>query len=354
MHTRHGRISLLKFSQKPECTFEGPNILTAGQPDPSGRAARDLDPGVRQFINSIFEIVSHCPADDLRSYPGRRRMAEKARARWTRGGPVMHDSHDRMCATRHGNVRLRIHRPERGKLPVLVYVHGGGWVMFSVDTHDRVMREYAARTGCAVVGVDYSYAPEAKFPTALEQVIDVVRWLRNEGEDNLGVDASRMAIGGDSAGANLTVASCLCLRDSGEDESLRAMVLNYGAFSTEVSAQACRDYGGDSYMLTCEEMAGFWKDYLRSDADARDPLACPLLARLDGLPPAFLAIPQCDVLTEQSLTMACRLRQANIEAQARIYARASHSFLEAVAVSEVSNRAFDETAVWLRSKLAGN
>ena len=281
-------------------------------------------------------------------------MAERAREGWTRGGPEMYHSHDRMCSTRHGDVRLRIHRPARGKLPVLVYVHGGGWVMFSVDTHDRVMREYAARTGCAVVGVDYSYAPEVRFPTALEQVIDVVRWLRNDGKDNLGLDASRLAIGGDSAGANLTVGSCLCLRDSGENDPLRAMVLNYGAFSTEISAKACREYGGESYMLTCEEMAGFWRDYLRSDADARNPLACPLLARLEGLPPAFLAIPECDVLTEQSLMMARRLLQAGVAVQARVYEKASHSFLEAVAVSEVSNRAFNETAVWLRSKLAGN
>lgn len=315
-------------------------------------ADRNLDPGVRQFINSVSTVMSECTEEELRSFPVKRRMAEKARAPWTRGGPTMHYSGDGNCATRHGDVRLRIHRPAEGKLPVLVYVHGGGWVMFSVDTHDRLMREYAARAGCAVVGVDYSYAPEARYPIALEQVIDVVRWLRKDGGESLNVDSSRLAIGGDSAGANLTVGSCLQLRDSGEKDWLRAMVLNYGAFSTEISPKACREYGGDSFILTCPEMAGFWKNYLRSDTDALDPLACPLLARLDGLPPVFLAIAECDVLAEQNVEMAKRLRQAGVEVEARVYARASHSFLEAVAVSEVSNRAFDETTEWLRSRLA--
>ena len=326
--------------------------MTGTKFDSAAGAARDLDPGVRQFINSIAEVMSDCPAEGLGSYPAKRRMAEKARARWASGGPEMDHSEDRTCRTRHGAVRLRIHRPARGNLPVLVYVHGGGWVMFSIDTHDRLMREYAARTGCAVIGMDYSYSPEAKYPIALEQVTDVVRWLKEDGGRNLSVDASRLAIGGDSAGANLTVACCLNLRDALKNESPRAMVLNYGAFSTEISPEACHDYGGDTYMLTCEEMEGFWTDYLRSDADAMDPLACPLLAELDRLPPAFLAIPECDVLTEQSLTMASRLRRAKVEVEARVYVGASHSFLEAVAVSEVSNRAFDETAAWLRSKLA--
>lgn len=328
--------------------------MTDAAPQSLQTANKKLDPGVQQFINSVTAVMSADPTKELRSFPERRRMAEKARAPWARGGPTMHHSGDGRCATRHGNVRLRIHRPSEGKLPVLVYVHGGGWVMFSVDTHDRLMREYAARAGCAVVGVDYSYAPEARYPIALEQVIDVVHWLWNDGGESLNVDSSRLAIGGDSAGANLTVGSCLQLRDSGDKKWLRAMVLNYGAFSTEISRRACREYGGDSFMLTCPEMGGFWKNYLRSDADAVDPLACPLLARLDGLPPAFLAIAECDVLAEQNIEMANRLRQAGVEVDSRVYARASHSFLEAVSISEVSNRAFDETTDWLRARLTDN
>ncbi len=328
--------------------------MTAGARQSLQVANKNLDPGVQQFINSVTAVMSAGSTEEIRSFREQRRMAEKARAPWARGGPTMHHSGDGRCVTRHGYVRLRIHRPAEGKLPVLVYVHGGGWVMFSVDTHDRLMREYASRAGCAVVGVDYSYAPEARYPIALEQVIDVVRWLRKDGGESLNVDSSRLAIGGDSAGANLTVGSCLQLRDSEDKDWLRAMVLNYGAFSTEISPGACREYGGDSFMLTCPEMGGFWKNYLRSEADALDPLACPLLARLDGLPPAFLAIAECDVLAEQNLEMANRLRQAGVEVDSRVYAGASHSFLEAVSISEVSDRAFDETTDWLRSRLTDN
>jgi acetyl esterase len=104
----------------------------------------------------------------------------------------MQERLDLQAPTRHGEVRLRIHRPERGELPGLVYLHGGGWTLFSIDTHDRVMREYAARAGCCVIGVDYALSPEHRFPVALEQVVDVVHWLVEQGHE-LGIDARRQS-----------------------------------------------------------------------------------------------------------------------------------------------------------------
>ena len=201
---------------------------------------------------------------------------------------------DLEAPTRHGTVRVRIHRPARGELPGLVYLHGGGWTLFSIDTHDRLMREYAARTGCCVIGVDYALSPESRFPVPLEQAVDVVRWLVEQGRE-LGIDANRLAIGGDSAGANLSVATCLVRRDPESGPPLCGMVLNYGAFLSQCSPEACRRYGGPEYMLGCEEMSGYWRNYMRNDEDAEDPLACPLLASLEGLPPAFLAIAECDI-----------------------------------------------------------
>ena len=306
----------------------------------------DLDPDVRRFIRSIAAAVASHPGSGSVPHPEARRRAELARTPWRQDGPAMLESQELAVPTRHGNVRARIHRPERGTLPGLVYLHGGGWTVFSIDTHDRVMREYASRAGCCVVGVDYALSPEQKFPVALEQVVDAVNWLAGESR-TLDIDAERLAIGGDSAGANLSVATCLKRRDQHSAPPLVAMLLNYGAFVSSCSEEACRRYGGPEYMLGCEEMAEYWRNYMRSDADAENPLVCPLLAPLRGLPPAFLAIAECDVLAEQNVEMAVRLQAVGVPARSVVYRGASHSFLEAMSVAAVSNRALADGSEWL-------
>lgn len=307
---------------------------------------KDLDPDVRRFILAVTEAAARHPRSDSTPYSDARRWAEDARARWRQGGPAMLETRELFVPTRHGPVRARIHRPGHGNLPALVYLHGGGWTLFSIDTHDRVMREYAARAGCCVVGVDYVLSPEYRFPVPLEQVVDVIGWLATEGRA-LGIDAGRIAIGGDSAGANLSVAASLLRRDNGAGPPLCGMLLNYGAFVTQSSAEACRRYGGPQYMLGCEEMGEYWQNYLRDERDARDPLACPLLASLAGLPPAFLVIAECDILAEQSVEMARRLLGAGVPAESTIYAGASHSFIEAMSIAAVSNQALEDASRWL-------
>jgi acetyl esterase len=310
----------------------------------------DLDPDIRRFIRSIAEPLARHRGVDSAPIPQVRRWTAKARAPWTQGGPAMHQVLDREAPTRHGNVRVRIHRPEHGELPGLVYLHGGGWTLFSIDTHDRVMREYAARAGCCVIGVDYALSPESKFPVALEQVVDVVRWLAEQ-EGELDIDARRLAIGGDSCGANLSLATCLVRRDLQSEPPLCGMLLNYGAFIARSSAEACRRYGGPEYMLGCEEMSQYWQNYMRTDRDAENPLVCPLLAALAGLPPAFLAIAECDILAEQSRQMTRRLQDAGVPADSVVYPGASHSFIEAMSVAAISNRALAEASSWLRQVL---
>jgi acetyl esterase len=311
---------------------------------------RDLDPDVRRFIRAMAESVARHPDFGTAPIPQVRRWAEEVRAPWRLGGPAMFDTRELAVPTRHGQVRVRIHWPGQGNLPGFVYLHGGGWTIFSIDTHDRVMREYAARAGCCVVGIDYALSPEHRFPVALEQVVDVVQWLVVEG-GGLGIDARRLAIGGDSAGANLGVAASLVLRGQPSSSQLCAMVLNYGAFTTRCSVQACRRFDGPEYMLGCEEMNGYWRNYLRDDRDAEDPLACPLLAALDGLPPAFLAIAECDILAEQNIEMARRLQAAGVPTRSVVYSGASHSFIEALSIAAVSSRALADASGWLRMAL---
>ena len=234
-------------------------------------------------------------------------------------------------------VRVRFYDPgPPGPKPLLVYLHGGGWTMFSLDTHDRVMREYASRAGMTVAGVDYALAPEAKYPVALDQVVAVVRAM-----------GERVAIGGDSAGGNLALAAALRLRD---ERLVRAIVLNYGVFERSSSPEAQQRFGGPGNMLTTEEMDGFWRNYLRDENDASDPFVCPLRADLRGLPPTLLIVPERDLLTEQSLRLAARLAASGVNVKMEMYRGAVHSFLEAVSIAPIADRAFADTAAWLRAQ----
>ena len=168
----------------------------------------------------------------------------------------------------------------------------------------------------------------------------------------MGVDPLRIALGGDSAGANLALSACIRLRDEGYSRLIRAMVLNYGVFDWRSSSESQRRFGGPGNMLTSEEMKSFWRNYLRDERDAEDPLVCPLRADLRGLPRALLVVPECDLLTEQSVQLADRLVAAGVSVKVEMYRGAVHSFLEAVSTAPLADRAFADTATWLRASLS--
>jgi acetyl esterase len=310
-----------------------------------------LDPSIRRFVSEMSAAWDRHGDLAAASPAQARQIAEQVRAPWTRGGPEVPAS-EHFIPTVTGDVRVRVYTPDASVTrPALVYLHGGGWTLFSLDTHDRVMREYAARAGLAVVGVDYALAPEAKYPVALTQVVAVVRHLAKHGSE-FGVDPLRIAIGGDSAGANLAIAAALRLRDEGDGALLRAMVLNYGVFARQSSPEARQRFGGPGNMLTADEMEGFWRNYLRDERDAEDPLVCPLAAYVRGLPPALLIVPECDLLAEQSLMLAGWLREAGVAVELKIYRGAVHSFLEAVSISPLAEQAFADTAPWLSAAIS--
>jgi len=305
----------------------------------------DLDPDIRIFHARTSADYARLSGEGSTDLHQRRAIAEQVRQPWMEGGPVM--AHTETLSV--GAARVRIHRPNHDTgLPALVYLHGGGWMLFSIDTHDRLMREYAARSGCVVVGVDYSLSPEARFPVALDEIAAVLAWLREAGAAH-GIDPMRIALGGDSAGGNLALSSALRLRDIGQPA--QALLLNYGAFDTVARGSHDR-YDGDAYMLTSSEMAEFWENYLGPPAMATDdPLARPLRADLHDLPPAFLCIAECDILLDENLAMVEKLRAAGVAVEARVYPGASHSFLEAVGISTLADRAIGEAASWLRGVL---
>lgn len=305
--------------------------------------ADDIDPDVRSFIQRTgADYAALSAVAPPTSITRQREIAEQVRQPWSRGGPDMAET--RMVQIGPGGMRARIHIPASGAgKGTLLYLHGGGWTVFSIDTHDRLMREYAQRIGCAVVGLDYSLSPEHRFPRALEDVDACIHWLRRNGSA-LGLSVGRLAIGGDSAGGNLSLVAALRLRDRGEPLPA-ALLLNYAALDTDPRPSYKR-YGGESYMLTVEEMGVFWINYLGKPA-TNDPYARPLLADLSGLPPVHLCIAECDILTDHNTELADRLETAGVEVSSIVYKGATHSFLEAVSISDCADRAIQDASDWL-------
>ena len=314
---------------------------------PSDRAPDDdLPPDMRRFQQWLAAAYAQHAALDSVSLPEARLIAERVRAPLTQGGPTMVHTRELQVDTPHGPVRVRVHVPTAAAVhPALVYMHGGGWVFFSIDTHDRLMRELAARSGRAVIGVDYARAPEARYPVAREQATAAWRWAHANAA-TLGLDAERIALAGDSAGANLALGTALLLREAGERPD--ALLLNYGVFCDDDSTESFTRFDGPGYNLGRDEMRGFWNHYLGPAGDPGDGLAMPLRADLAGLPRTCVLVAECDVLRDDSLALATRLREAGVPLALQRHPGAVHSFLEAVSFSELAERALAESAAWLR------
>jgi acetyl esterase len=302
------------------------------------------------FSTMIEAEGAKYPAYPLRPpLDGARAVTEAVNLPLCAGGPQMAESVDRWLPIRGRRLLCRLHRPAAGALPVLVYIHGGGWVWNSIDTHDRLMREYAGSGGCAVVGPDYALSPEAAFPEALEECAAVVRWIVAEGAA-WGLDPTRIVIGGDSAGANLAMGAALLLRETDPDLKLRGLLLNYGVFDADLRTPTYEEFA-EGYFLTREKMRFYWECYCPRPADRLNPLASPLRADLKGLPPVLLHISELDVLAAENRAMAARLRAAGVELETETFPGTAHGFLRALNHVGAARKAAAAGGAWLRRVL---
>ncbi|EMD84621.1 alpha/beta hydrolase [Pacificimonas flava] len=311
-----------------------------------------VDPDIARFRDRIAAAYAE-HAVSANDYAARRAAAEKVRAPWVRGGPEMARSTD--LSPGDGCPPMRLHIPVGGYdiapregRPLLLYIHGGGWTVFSIETHDRLMREYAARSGFAVLGPEYSLSPEAPYPQALEEMGHVLDWIRANGAAH-GLDTRKLVIGGDSAGANLALGTALRERDAGR-RGLSGLLLNYGAFDPR-PRESWQRLNGPEYMLADDEMAEFWRNYIGNRTLDEVPYAVPLTADLSGLPPAHFCVPAGDILAEENLELAAAMKDAGVAIDLQIYAAATHSFLEAVSISSLAATALDASARWMRDTL---
>jgi len=249
-----------------------------------------------------------------------------------------------------GAIPVRIYTPEGdGPFPVLVFFHGGGWVICTLDTHDGLCRALANGAGCVVVSVDYRLAPEHRFPAATEDCFAATQWVAAHAGD-LRADPARVAVGGDSAGGNLTAVVTQVARAHG-GPPLAFQLLIYPAvdFRRETGYPSMAD-NDQGYVLDRAAMEWFTNHYLRSDADRTNELASPLLATdLRGLPPALVITAEYDPLRDEGEAYARRLHDAGVPVTVRRYAGMMHGFFGMIAQFDTAKEAVAEAGAALRS-----
>jgi acetyl esterase len=231
---------------------------------------------------------------------------------------------------------VRIVRPPGavGTLPVVLYMHGGGWVLGNADTHDRLVRELAVGAGAAVVFVEYDRSPEARYPVAIEQGYATARWIVREGAAHA-LDPDRMAIAGDSVGGGMTAALTLMAQDRGDVRFVHQSMY-YPVTDAAMNTGSYTQFA-EGYFLTAKSMAWFWDCYC-PDLDRRaEAFASPLRAtdeQLAGLPPALLIVDEADVLRDEGEAYAARLRAARVAVTTVRYDGITHDFMMLNPLSE--------------------
>jgi len=219
----------------------------------------------------------------------------------------------------------RLYAPSHARLPVLLYLHGGGFVIGGLETHDSLCRQLAQRSGGAVLALDYRLAPEHRFPTAVEDAWAAMRWLAGEGADALGLDGQRLAVGGDSAGGTLAATCAIHARDTGLPIRLQLLITPGTTAHMDTGSHTLFANG---FLLDSANVAWFFDHYIDFH-HRRDWRFAPLEADdLDGVAPACVILAECDPLVDEGLAYADRLRLAGVAVELELYRGLTHDFIK--------------------------
>jgi acetyl esterase len=309
-----------------------------------------LDAGLREFVRRTDAVF---PPDYLDQPLARQREMYRDLCReFDRPRPPGLAVDDRAVSAGAHEVPIRVYRPEGpARQACLVYLHGGGWVLGDLDSHDGIAAELAATAGLTVVAVDYRLAPEHPYPAALEdcaRVLDALA-MRPEAYE---IDPARLGVGGDSAGGNLAAALCLRARDRG-GPALRAQILIYPGLGLGMTEEGCQPGAADAPLLSNDEIAYYARAYLGPSGKTGDPYAAPLLAEdFSGLPPAYVQAVEYDPLRDDAEAYAARLSAAGVPAELEVAPGMVHGCLRARFISDAAGRAFDHLCAATRRLLA--
>jgi len=278
-----------------------------------------------------------------------RGVFNRGAAPWCALAPAVHTVEERTLSGAIGSMRARLYRPKAGVLPLVVFVHGGGWTFGSVDTHENETRHLALASGAAVLALDYRLAPEHPFPAPLDDVLAAIAAVR-DGVLGSGVDPSRLALAGDSAGANLALGAMIAMRDTGAARA-RAAVLYYGCFMPDFATESHRLWGGGSFGLTSVRMQWYWRNFLGGALDSASALAAPLRADLTGLPPLYLVGAGLDPLCDDTVRMAEALTRAGVSHEAEMVPGVIHGFLRNAPRLPAARRSLEKAGAFLAAHL---
>ena len=276
-----------------------------------------------------------------------RDRARQIYAYWNQQGPELFRVRDIEAEGAFGERSVRLYYPNDSTfLPLLVYAHGGGWIVGDLDLEDWALRYLSLKGGFAIASLDYVLAPEHTFPEPIEDCVALTRWLRSEAL-NLGLDPQRIAIGGGSAGANLSLATAISLRDQ-QDNWLKGIANFYGVYGTSQDTASYTLFNDARYQAGSPGMAFFLSRYLTEDAQLTNPLVNLLEANFDQLPPVFIAIAELDVLRDDNLLLAEHLESAGVETSCISYPGTIHGFTVLAREVTLGRKALEDAATSIK------
>jgi len=258
---------------------------------------------------------------------------------------------DRKIPGPGGQIPVRIYTPAAAApMGALVYFHGGGWVVGDIASHDVLCRSLANGAGCVAISVDYRLAPEAKFPAAAEDSYAATKWVADNAAA-LGVDAKRIAVGGDSAGGNLAAVVAQMARDRGGPQ-IKFQLLIYPATDWAHESASQREFTEDGFILSRADMVWFYGHYMNSDADRTNPYLSPACAKsLAGLPAAYVMTCEVDPLRDEGETYADALRKAGVAVKAKRYPGVCHGFVMMPGVLDAAKGGIADCCAELRAAI---
>jgi acetyl esterase len=255
-----------------------------------------------------------------------------------------------------GEVPVRVVRPQgaTGALPVVLYIHGAGWVFGDAHTHDRLVRELAVGINAAVVFPEYDRSPDVRYPVAIEQNYIAAQWIHAQGAEH-GLDASRVAVAGDSVGGNMAIAATLMAKERG-DVRFAAQVLFYPVTDAAFDTASYEEFA-EGFFLRRDGMEWFWDQYTTDESDRAQITASPLRASVDqvmGLPPALVITGEADVLRDEGEAYANKLRQAGVPVTAVRYQGIIHDFvmLNALRETHAAEAAINQAVAFVKEALS--
>ncbi len=309
-------------------------------------------------VDALLALLKSFRSPPIHTLPIAEARASFARGMEALGGPVteMAAVEDREADGAEGKLPIRVYRPlglAAGPAPGLLFFHGGGWTIGSIETHDRVCRNIAAAAGCVVVSVEYRLAPEHPLPAAPHDALAVSAWLAEHAEE-LGLDAKRLAVGGDSAGGVLAAVTAIAARDAGR--RLRAQVLIYpSADSRETAGEAYPSRKANAQVPMLDENTKNWfvKNSLPDPTAAHHWHVSPIVAEdLAGVAPALVITAERDILHDETVVYSARLEEAGVEVMRRNFPGMVHGFITLGAALSAARETVETIGFFLKQKMA--